>query len=176
MADQSTDIYRRIAHDLIRTEFRLQVISDSMWPLLRRGDAVIAEPIEPTALRRGDIAVIRRGAELITHRLIATDSGGWYLRGDAAIWVDEVVTAQAIVGRVRAIERATQPIDLRRPPWPEVNRRVGEIERVHWRIAHRLRLDRRAANRLQLGLTWLSALPVRVIVRIWIVIALKRTL
>lgn len=175
MADQSTDIYRRIAHDLIQTEFRLRVISDSMRPLLRRGDEVIAEPIEPKALRWGDIAVIRRGAELITHRLIATDSGGWYLRGDDAIWVDEVVTAQEIVGHVIAIERAAQPIDLRRSPWPEVNRRVGEIERGHWRIALRLHLDRRAANRLQLGLTWLSALPVRVLVRIWIANALKRT-
>jgi|WetSurMetagenome_2_1015567.scaffolds.fasta_scaffold1174748_2 hypothetical protein len=60
------------AHPIER--LRLQVMSGSMWPLLRAGNTVIVQPIVPAASGLDDVLVVRCGAESITHRLIAIES------------------------------------------------------------------------------------------------------
>lgn len=175
MADHSTDRYRQIAHDLIETNVRLRVISNSMQPLVRSGDEVIAQPIDPATLEVGDVVVVRHGAELITHRLVAIDREGWYLRGDDAIWHDEVIGAEAIVGQVTAILRSDRRIDLQSPGWSIINRRAGRIGRVYWHTTHILQLKRSSINRFQLIVAWLSAAPFRLMTCAIIAGALKRT-
>lgn len=174
MTDSTSDHYRQIAHDLIRDELRLTVISDSMQPLLRTGDVVVAEPLEPSAVQIGDVIVVRRGAELITHRLLAIDPQGWWLRGDDAIWSDETVRPEAVIGRVIFIERATHPIDLRQPIGLELNRRLTRINLATWRVAQHLGIDRRTAGRWPRWAAWMCALPGRVAARIIVANALKR--
>ena len=163
MNDHLAD-YRRTAQAVIAAHpierLRLHVTSDSMWPLLRAGDAVIVQPIGPDAGRVGDVLVARRGAELITHRLIAIEGERWVMRGDNAIWVDAPVGRAECVGRVEAIERGAYQIDLAQPQWAQLNRRLGQIGRAHWRISRWLRLAP-TSSPLAISLAWLIALPFR---------------
>lgn len=173
MNDRSLADYRRTAQAIIAAHpierLRLQVISDSMWPLLRAGDAVIVQPIGPAAdrgdCRVGDVLVAHRGAELITHRLIAIEGERWLMRGDNAILVDAPVRRAECVGRVEAIERGAYQIDLAQPQWAQLNQRLGQIGRAQGRINRWLRLTP-ASPPLAIRLAWLSALPFRALAHI----------
>jgi hypothetical protein len=162
--DRSLADYQRAAQAVIGTHpigrLRLHVMSDSMWPLLRAGDAVIVQPIEPAAIRVGDVLVAQRGTELITHRLIAIEGERWLMRGDNALWVDAPAGPAECVGRVEAIERGADQIDLTQPQWAQLNRRLGQIGRVHRRINRRLRLAP-TSSPVAIRLAWLIALPFR---------------
>jgi signal peptidase I len=167
--DRSLADYRRAAQAVIAAHpserLRLQVMSDSMWPLLRAGDAVIVQPIEPAAIRIGDVLVAQRGAESITHRLIAIEGKQWVMRGDNAIWADAPVGRAKCVGRVETIERGAYQIDLAQPQWAQLNRRLGQIGRMHRRINRWLRLTP-ASPPLAIRLAWLIALPFRAMAHI----------
>lgn len=102
--------------------FKLRVIGPSMAPLLRPGDRVIAEHVRPAELNRGDLVVVRRSEDLVTHRLIFIDGCGWHTKGDNSLMLDPPVTSDAIMGRVIAIERGNQSIDLGTGHWSTVNR------------------------------------------------------
>lgn len=158
--------YRRAAHAAIIANpiepLRLTVISDSMWPLLRAGDAIRVQPIEPAAMRVGDVVVVRRGADLITHRLIDIDGDQWVTRGDNAVFADAPAPRAACLGRVSAIEQDVNSIDLAQPQWSRLNRRLGQIGRVQWRISRWLRLTP-TSTPLAIRLAWLMALPFRAV-------------
>jgi hypothetical protein len=163
--DRSAAAYQRAAHEVIAAAnpiepLRLTVISDSMWPLLRAGDAVRVQPIEPAAIRVGDVVVVRRGADLITHRVIDIDGEHWVTRGDNAVFADAPVPWAACLGRVSAIEHGADPIDLAQPQWSRLNRRLAQIGRVQWRINRWLRLTP-ASSPVAIRLAWLMALPFR---------------
>lgn len=66
-------------------DFRaFEVIGHSMLPTLSRGDRIIAERVDPTTLKRGDIVVVdlpsEDGSELIK-RLVALPGDTIYIRG-----------------------------------------------------------------------------------------------
>ncbi len=164
--------YGRVAHEVLASaqsigQLRLQVISDSMRPILRRGDIVLVESIEPAAAHVGDVVVVQCGAELITHRLIDKAGEGWVLRGDNAIFADAPISSIRCLGRVIAVERGANPIDLMRPPWLALNRRLGQTSRIQWNITHRLRLSA-SSSRGRIRLAWLIALPFRVAARLMV--------
>lgn len=113
---------------------RLKVITASMRPLLQAGDEVIVQSIDPHTLRPGEVLVVQRGGEWITHRLIKVDERGWHTHGDNTRYEDEPASAAEIVGRVIAIERGTQTIDLRQPRWRAIERRINRVQRVRLRV------------------------------------------
>ncbi len=113
---------------------RLKVITASMWPLLRAGDEVMVQPIDPRALRPGEVLVVQRGGEWITHRLVTVDERGWHTHGDNTRYRDEPVSAAEIVGRVIAIERGTQTIDLQQPRWRAIGRRINRVQCAQLRV------------------------------------------
>jgi len=134
-ASRQAEAYQAAAREAWRaTEaggvLRLTVTSDSMRPLLRAGDAVVVEPIEPHALQPGAVIVVQRGGEWITHRLVAIDEYGWHTHGDHTRYVDEAARADEIVGRVITIERGAQTIDLRQPRWAAIERRINRVQRL----------------------------------------------
>jgi hypothetical protein len=124
---------------------RLTVTSDSMRPLLRVGDVVVVQPIEPRAVRPGDVLVVQRGAAWITHRLVAIDEQSWYTHGDNTRYVDEAVSAAEMVGRVSAIERGDRTIDLQQPHWRAIDRRINRVQR--WQLRMFAALRQRAGTR-----------------------------
>lgn len=166
MNDRAGAAYQRAAQAALAAAnpiepLRLTVISNSMWPLLRTGDKIRVQPTEPSAIRVDEVVVVRRGTDLITHRLIAVDGEQWLTCGDNAVLIDAAVSPAACLGRVIAIEGGDQPIDLTQTRWAQLNHRLGQIGRVHWRINRALGVTA-ASSRLMIRLAWLIALPFRV--------------
>lgn len=139
---------------------RLTVISNSMWPVLRTGDVVSVQPIEPAVIRMGEIVVMRRGTDLITHRLIDSNGEYWITRGDNAVFADAPMTRAACLGRVIAIEGAGPRIDLAQPRWVQLNQRLGRLNRAPWRIQRAVRLTPTSSS-LGIRVAWLIGLPFR---------------
>lgn len=138
-AEQDTNAYQAAAREAWHAaeasgSLRLTVTSDSMRPLLRAGDGVVVQPTDPGALRPGDVIVVQRGGEWITHRLVAVDERGWHTHGDDTCHGDEAASAAQIVGRVIAIERNDQTIDLLQPRWRAIDRRINRVQRVQLRV------------------------------------------
>jgi signal peptidase I len=149
---------------------RLTVTSDSMRPLLRAGDAVAVQPIDPHALQPGEVIVVQRGGEWITHRLVAVDARGWHTHGDNTRYTDAVVSADHIVGRVIAIERGDHTIDLRQPRWRAIDRRINRVQRLQLQVLGTVRAwGGTRSGRLQRGLAafinWPFQMMVHVLIR-----------
>jgi signal peptidase I len=138
-ARQGGEVYQAAAREAWRTAessglLRLTVTSDSMRPLLRAGDTVVVQPSEPRAVQPGAVMVVQRGGEWITHRLVTIDERGWHTHGDNTRYADEAATADEIVGRVIAIERGDQTIDLQQPRWAAIDRRINRVQRGQLRL------------------------------------------
>jgi len=154
------------------------VISSSMTPVVLPDDVVIVRPAPLEALRRGDLIVIRHGAELITHRLVAIDAHGWRTKGDNCAAADPVWPAAIIVGRVAAIERGERSIDLQNRRWQSLNRWLGRLNWLQTSIYQR----GRAVKIRFIGpqprpwvntLARLSGVPFRVLIKLSLLFAAK---
>ena len=98
---------------------RVRVRGVSMLPWLRDGDPVCVRPPAGRCLRRGDVALFRRGPILILHRVVGvrTEAGAVVCDclGDSESGSPERVPAAAVIGVVattpvrRAIYRALHP-------------------------------------------------------------------
>ena len=174
-ARQDAETYQSAAREALRTAeaagpLRLTVTSDSMRPLLRAGDVVVVQPIEPRALQPGAVLVVQRGGEWITHRLVAVDERGWHTHGDNTRYADEAASAAEIVGRVIAIERGDQMIDLQQPHWRAIDRRINRVQRLQLQMFAALRRRSGArSNRITRALAalinWPFPLAVRLLMR-----------
>jgi signal peptidase I len=137
-AGHDIELYQAAAREVWRAgetgPVRLTVTGDSMQPLLRVGDGVVVQPIDPHALQPGDVIVVQRGGDWITHRLVAVDERGWHTHGDNTRYGDEAASAARIMGRVIAIERNGQTIDLLQPRWRAIDRRINRVQRVQLRV------------------------------------------
>ncbi len=174
-ARQTAETYRAAAHDVWRAAgangaLRLTVISDSMRPLLQAGDVAVVQPGDPKALRPGDVIVVQRSGEWITHRLVVVDKLGWHTQGDNTRYLDAAVSADQIVGRVIAIERGSQTIDLQQPHWRAIDRQINRVQRAQWHmsaLAHRISGSRSGGLRHSLAavINWPFQAIVRMLIR-----------
>jgi len=129
--DLNDSAYQQIAQDLVIESLssqgfaRLRVISDSMVPLMDIDDIVLVEHAPLRGYRRGDIVVIFRTGEFITHRLVRLRKDQWYTKGDRFHFLDEPITPDEVVGKVIAIEQLDSQIDLNRRSWKIINRYKG---------------------------------------------------
>ena len=169
------DLYLKVVREVLHQDqaagpLRLSVTSDSMRPLLRAGDWIFVEAVTASALRLGDIIVVQRGAELITHRLVTQDEQGWRTHGDNTRVLDQVVLAEEIVGRVSAIERGTHRIDLQARRWQTANRWIGRIDRAKLRV---LDVGRATPYRSARRLSPLAVWPFQAVLRLVVAVELK---
>ncbi len=76
------------------------------------------EPIERSAIKRGDILLYKSERGMIAHRVVRIREGNaeaarvFILRGDASATCDDPVAASQILGRVVSVERDGRKIDL----------------------------------------------------------------
>ena len=90
-----------ISSDLsIGDQIRFQVTSNSMQPLMKIGDTVLAEVIAGSEVKAGDIVVVRREDDFLTHRAISPTGDGWLTKGDSNTLSDPPVKSDDIIGRV----------------------------------------------------------------------------
>ena len=109
---ESTLPYHELALQLALTSdapLMLHVVGTSMLPTLQPADVVWVERVAPTALRRGDVVVVRHGSATLVHRLIAV-GGRWQTLGDHCIAADPPCNAEEIIGRVHHAERNGQAV------------------------------------------------------------------
>ena len=123
-------------------EVRLRVDGTSMLPSLKPGDVVVLKPVEPEQLQKGDLVVVRREHDLVTHRLIGQQAGQWLIKGDNCRYPDPPAAEMMILGKVIAIERSAEKFNLQEPYWQTVNRwlaRLGWLEALVFRFGRQLR-------------------------------------
>jgi hypothetical protein len=104
--------------------------SDSMGPLLRRGDRLRLAPVERAQILPGTLVAYHGGPHLIVHRVLACIAAGVVTKGDALDHRDEPVAWEAIVARVVTIEGPRgRRIELTAAPWPALGRLLAGLSR-----------------------------------------------
>jgi hypothetical protein len=77
---------------------------DSMTPRIESGDLCTVEPVDPSALRAGDIVLCKlRGAEYL--HLVKANQGGRFQMGNNRGHINGWVGPSAIFGRLVKVER-----------------------------------------------------------------------
>lgn len=92
---------------ILETEYPIaSITSNSMWPVLERGDVVFIKGVEKSQLRVGDIIVFRNSGKIdksnsgfTIHRIISIDSGKIITKGDANNVADTPITFDKVIGR-----------------------------------------------------------------------------
>ena len=127
---------------------RFRVTSDSMAPLIRAGDAVIVERAALQACQIGDVVVIQRERDYLTHRLVHKSGEGWQTKGDNTPLPDPPIPPEAIVGRVTRIQRGARTLNLHSARQRKIARLLAKLSALEWRafqLSRWLRLPVRAA-------------------------------
>jgi signal peptidase I len=131
--NSSVEGYQQIASKLARSaktnvdQIKLQVISGSMAPLLEAGDTVIVIPASTAMLQRGDIIVVFKNEEFITHRLVERRGECLFTKGDRFHHFDAPVTSEALIGKVVGIYKGDEYLDFSKPRWIIMNRLEGML-------------------------------------------------
>jgi hypothetical protein len=128
---------------------RLVVKGRSMTPALRPGWTVAVQPVQPTCLRVGDVAVFFIKSKLVVHRIVLSLGFGprrlLIEQGDAT-GRPHRLRDRAVLGRVvEVFDDQAQPVPLHRWRWSR-----GRRLRVSFAVFHRL-----AAANLLAGLAGL---------------------
>jgi signal peptidase I len=99
---------------------RLRMSGSSMRPAIEDGDIITIEAISDDPVRPGDIVLYRTEQETaVIHRVVRVERSGSdravVTRGDGASQNDLPVQLNRVLGRVRNVERAGEPVSMGRP-------------------------------------------------------------
>jgi hypothetical protein len=117
-ATSAGDRFTETSVELLRggKSVRFRAPGWSMHPTIRDGEAITVQPVQPAAVKRGDIVLYRCDRGVVAHRVVriekrAGDNPLYVLRGDGPGAVDEPVEPAQVLGRVVSVERAGVRID-----------------------------------------------------------------
>lgn len=107
------ELQRRVTlgHELVAEvaskfgEVSLKVTGASMIPAIWPGDVITIRRCETAELRPGQIVLLRRGGQLVAHRIVWIRDDSVITRGDSLLLDDPPVNAFNIVGEVVSIDR-----------------------------------------------------------------------
>ena len=133
-----------LIHDLLQESMQqgkqpfVNVISDSMAPLIRQGDQVRIAPVKIEELEPGDIVVVSSESYLITHRYwgLFNQLGEAKLitKGDRPGNFDRPAPASQLVGRVVARRRNDRLLRLMNGPGQWLNRQLTRLAALDIRL------------------------------------------
>jgi len=115
------DLLKRARYELSRHKpVTLRVSGTAMRPELNDGDLVTVEPVNAQSVRAGDIVLYQSLWDTaLIHRIVRFEqrSGGRFVvtRADASATPDVPVPIHHIMGRVAAIDRNGERVDVKRP-------------------------------------------------------------
>ncbi len=151
----STEDPRQLVFELARVALsagrplQLRVVGNSMYPVLQAEDSIWVAPVRPEGLQRGDLIVLRQAGELVTHRVVHREPGGWRTKGDNRLGLDPPFNEAEILGCVIAVERNGIRTAFQNRGWGRFNRIIGGLS---WGEAWLFKAGRRVANRAPEGL------------------------
>jgi len=88
---------------LVTDEPMMTVTSQSMWPVLKRGDLVFIKSVEPEDIEVGQVIAFRHKGGMAVHRVVRTDEWNITTKGDANLRADSPILYNDVVGRVPTI-------------------------------------------------------------------------
>jgi len=127
-------IFPELITDLLTDGHRVKFRAPgySMYPTILHEDVITVEPIQPEAIKVGDIALYRKENSVIAHRVVRIEKNDdsqshshssalspescFILRGDARPTSDDPINAEQILGKIVSVERngrGTNPYSLR---------------------------------------------------------------
>jgi hypothetical protein len=113
----------------------LTISSNSMAPLLKTGDQVGLEAVEPGQLRAGDIITLVQGGHLLTHRFWGLDAEGrLHTRGDRPLALDAPGNPDQLLGRIVVRRRQNRELLLHTGAGRQLNRHLVWLVRVESRL------------------------------------------
>src|SRR2546422_10829912 len=106
-------MFNEITGELLRcgNRVRFRAVGASMQPTIEDGELITVAPVEPAAVKRGDILLYRGERGLIAHRLVGLRRSAkgedvrYLLQGDASVDRDDPVRPEQVLGRVVAVRR-----------------------------------------------------------------------
>jgi signal peptidase I len=106
-------------------EFFLTVTSGSMRPFFDSGDKLVVKGCSPEGLSRGDIIIYEENYFLYAHRFLykkLINKSTWLVaKGDYRRSMDEPFSSEFLLGRVIAIKKSQQRINLKKRHWQIIN-------------------------------------------------------
>ena len=132
-------------------QIRFLVTSASMHPLIRIGDTVVAEMVAGNTIRYGDIIIIKRAGDFLTHRAISPLKDGWLTKGDNTAFTDQPAKFEDIIGRVKSVQKDTQTINMETSKWFYINpviAKLGKLEARAFSLHRHFRLPFRIMIKL----------------------------
>ena len=105
----------------------LNVISQSMSPLLKTDDTVIVEKVNRENYKPGDIIVFENHSSLVTHRLLVKKENHWLTKGDNAIRLDPPLNPGLVLGKVTVIQSKNHRKKIQTPAWLQTNTTITKI-------------------------------------------------
>jgi len=124
--DECSHLKFSLAIEVLRSlgEARLAVGGASMLPSIWPGDVLEIHRVAAADLAPGDILVFARENRLVVHRVLRvngeTDGVVLITRGDCSPRADSPISAEELLGRVRAIRRGHRNIIPRRTRWTQI--------------------------------------------------------
>src|SRR2546422_5010470 len=102
-----------ITGELLRcgNRVRFRAVGARMQPTIEDGELITVAPVEPAAVKRGDILLYQGERGLIAHRLVGLRRSAkgedvrYLLQGDASVDRDDPVQPEQVLGRVVAVQR-----------------------------------------------------------------------
>lgn len=130
----SAHLFTDLCEELLRQGKRVRFHAPglSMYPTIRENEAITVEPIEPSAIKVGDIVLYRQDKSVIAHRVVRIDSieperpppcmlescrsslvarYSFVTRDDTWGKEEVLVTGDQILGKVVRVERKGREID-----------------------------------------------------------------
>jgi len=114
--------FDRLSAEILRSgrALRFRAHGGSMWPLVRDGDVLLVQPVDPAAVRTGDVVLCgNRSGRVVAHRVVriedSPDGRRFTVQGDAVAQPDGKFPPAQLYGRVAAIERGAARIAMDRP-------------------------------------------------------------
>lgn len=132
---------------------RVPIVGSSMFPLFRKGDVIIIEPVDIEQIVLGDIIVYQREDKIFAHRLVKRyiDNGKttFMTKGDTFSECDKPFFSEDVLGRVSATERKGQLLRINSGLYGALNSFCAKISPFSRWIYPPLRKIRRMTNRIK---------------------------
>jgi signal peptidase I len=103
----------------------VKVHGGSMGPFIGDGDIIITKKVDPKAMVRGEVILYRRREKYCAHRIIrkSKENGKtvFITKGDRLYHLDAPVDEEQILGKVIAVMKKNQIINLTSKKWRALN-------------------------------------------------------